>query len=414
MGQEPEPAQPQTPATPESSFQTPFVVAEPNRLALTPKLDGELSDEEWDPLVSSEVLKGYLQWEPGLLHFAATVPSGQDVVLSLDMRANGWLVGNDNLEIRVAAGQGGTPRVTARMVDATNVAGPTWVELPGVSQAAVAVAKAGENGTTYEVTISDADLGLFPTSDGKGLAVRLDAIPSESAPLAAYIPRVLAPVSFTYRRAAAVPNDLKWGVEGAGHIVLPGNSIRIRYTFNGSDKLGLKKLSLRSEGWLKDSTTQTSVPFPIFDNKGRAFVDYETAIRPDATVGYRISRGELEAGDGLTALIQSSYRVAPVVDLELVRQEIKSQPRDQRVKVAYHLKSNSPRRVNGTVAVTLPTGFHLVSNQSKEFGIFNARGTNRRVLEMDIPANAKGVYPIQVRMEIGGQMTDKTFYLNIQ
>jgi hypothetical protein len=382
-------------------------------LALTPKLDGELSDEEWDPLVSSETLKGFFQWEPGLIHFAATVPAGQDLLLSLDMRANGWLVGADNIEVRVSPGES-APRVMVRMVDATNVAGPTWVDLTGMGQAAVAVAKASDLGTTYEVTLSDANLGLFPTSEGKGLSLRLDAVPGDSAPLAAYIPRVLSPVSLTYRRAAAVPPDLKWGVEGAGNMVMPGNAIRIRYTFNGSDKLGMKKIALRSEGPVKDSTTQTSVPFPIFDNKGRAFVDYETAIRPDAATGWRISRGELEAGDGLTALLQSSYRIAPMVDLELVRPEIKSQARDQRVKVAYHLKSNSPRRVSGAVTVTLPTGFHMVSNQGKDFAIFNARGVTRRVIEMDIPANAKGVYPIQVRMEIGGQITDKTFYLNIQ
>lgn len=408
MGQDPAVA----PAATESTFQTPFVVAEPSRLALTPKLDGELSDEEWDPLVSTDTLKGFFQWEPGLLHFAATVPAGQDLLLSLDIRSNGWLVGADNLEVRVIAGEG-TPKVVGRLVDATNVAGPTWVDLPGIGLDAKAVAKTGEAGVTYEVTISDANLGLFPTSDGKGLSLRLDAIPSEAAPMAAYIPRVLAPVSLTYRRAAAIPTDLKWGVEGAGNVVLPGNTIRIRYTFNGTDKLGLKKLALRSEGPVKELTTQTTVPFPIFDRKGRAFVDYETAIRPEATPGWRISRGELEAGDGLTALLQSSYRVGPVIDLEMDRTTFKSETHDQRIKVGYFLRSNSPRQVKGSVAVTLPTGFHLVSNQTKDFAINNAKGSVRRVLEIDVPASAKGVYPIPIRAEIGGQFIDKTLYLNI-
>lgn len=409
LGQEPAVA----PAAPETTFQTPFVVAEPSRLAMSPILDGELGNEEWDPLFSSDSVKGYFQWEPGLLHVAATVPAGQDLLLSLDLRSNGWLVGADNLEVRISAGEG-APKIMGRLVDATNVAGPTWKELPGIGLDAKAVAKAGEAGMTYEVTLSDACLGLFPTNEGRGLSLRLDAVPTESTPLAAYIPRALAPVTLTYRRAAAIPNDLKWGVEGAGNVVLAGNTIRVRYTFNGTDKLALKKLALRSEGALKDFTTQTSVPFPIFDRKGRAFVDYETAIRPEASTGWRIARGELEAGDGLTALIQASYRVAPVVDLEMDKTPFKTQTRDQRIKVGYILRSNSPRQVRGSVAVTLPTGFHLVSNQGKEFAINNAKGSVRRVLEIDVPANAKGVYPIPIRAEIGGQFFDKTLYLNIE
>ncbi|MGV3616725.1 MAG: hypothetical protein ACO1SV_15465 [Fimbriimonas sp.] len=413
LGQEPAQTPVSSPATPETSFQTPFVIAEPNRLALTPKLDGELSVEEWDPLVSTEGLKGFFQWEPGQLHLAATAPNGQDLLLSLDLRSNGWLVGADNVEIRVT-NRDGSARVMARLVDATNVAGPTWVDLPGIGMAATISAKAGEAETTYEVTLSDANLGLFPTSDGKGLSVRLDTVPSEAAPLEPYIPRTLAPVTLVYRRAAAVPNGLKWGIEGAGNSTTPGGSIRIRYTFNGDEKLGLKKLALRSEGVVKDETTQSTVPFPVFDNKKRAFVDYETKIRPETATGWRISRGELEAGDGLTALIQASYRIAPTVDIELVRENVKSLPRDQRVKLTYFVRSNSTRRVDGNVSITPPREFHMITGKDKGFTIYNSKGSARRVIEMDVPANTQGVFPILIRTEIGGQVLEKTVYLNIQ
>jgi hypothetical protein len=405
LGQEPAVAS-------ESPFQTPFVVAEPNRLALTPKLDGELSDEEWDPLVSSDTLKGYFQWEPNKLHVAATVPTGQDLLLSLDLRSNGWLVGSDNVEVRVSM-QDGSPRVTGRLVDATNVAGPTWIDLPGLGMAATVAAKAGEAGVTYEVTLSDPNLGLFPTGDGKGMSVRLDAVPAESAPVAAFIPRVLTPVNLVYRRAAAVPTGLRWGIEGAGNSVMPGNTIRLRYTFNGNDKIGLSKLALRSEGFVKENTTQSVVPFPLFDSKGRAFVDYETAIRPEVEAGWRVSRGSLDSTDGLTAVIQGSYRVAPLLDVELVRETVKSQPRDQRVKMTYFLRSNSPRRVDGTVTITLPRDFHMISGNDKGFIIYNPRGSARRVLEIDIPANTKGVFPVLMKIDVGGQVYERTVYLNI-
>ncbi len=408
VGQEPTAVAP----APAPSFQSPFVVAEPNRLALTPKIDGEIGDEEWDPLISTETAKVFQQWEPNRVHFGASVPAGHDLLISLDLRSNGWLVGNDNVEVRVSNREG-TPKVVGRLNDATNVAGPTWVELPGVGMAAQVAAKATEAGITYEVTLSDPNLGLFPGADGRGMSIRVDAVPAEAAPLEPFIPRTLTPVSFTYRRAAAVPPGLKWGIEGAGLGVTPGNTVRVRYTFNGEDKLGLKKLALRSEGFVKDETVQSTVPFPPFDNKGRAFVDYETKIKPDALVGWRISRGALESGDGLTALIQASYRVAPTVDVELVREPLKAMDKDQRVKLTYYIRSNSPRKVDGSVTLTPPREFHLFTGQDKRF-LINGKGAIRRVIEMDVPAGTKGVYPLGIRTEIGGVMTDQTVYLNFQ
>src|SRR5690606_5978031 len=106
----------------------------------------------------------------------------------------------------------------------------TWVDLPGLGMAATVAATTSDLGTTYEVTLTDPNLGLFPTEEGKGLSIRLDAVPSDATPAAAYLPRTLAPVTLSYRRAAAIPTGLRWGIEGAGNSVTPTNTIRVRYT----------------------------------------------------------------------------------------------------------------------------------------------------------------------------------------
>ena len=46
-------------------FSKPISIAEPNRLAITPMLDGKLSAEEWDPFTSDEKVKTYLDWLEG-------------------------------------------------------------------------------------------------------------------------------------------------------------------------------------------------------------------------------------------------------------------------------------------------------------------------------------------------------------
>ena len=89
---------------------------DPVLLALTPVLDGRLDPEEWLPIEMSAGFAGYLQWEPGALHFAGVAPKDTDVVLYLDLSADGWLVGDDNREIRIRFDIG-TAVATARVLD---------------------------------------------------------------------------------------------------------------------------------------------------------------------------------------------------------------------------------------------------------------------------------------------------------
>ena len=72
-------------------------VTDPLRLALTPQLDGVVMDQEWDQLVQTPDGPVFFQWEPGAIYWAAKAKPGTDVVLSLDLAGDGWLVGDDNI-----------------------------------------------------------------------------------------------------------------------------------------------------------------------------------------------------------------------------------------------------------------------------------------------------------------------------
>ncbi|AIE88145.1 hypothetical protein [Fimbriimonas ginsengisoli] len=402
----------QTPAT-APAFQTPMTVAEQMRLAITPKLDGVIEDEEWDPLVSAEGLKGYFQWEPGKLHVAGVVPNGRDLLLSLDLRSDGWLVGGDNIEVRIGM-RDGQPRISARRVDATQVNGPRWIDLPGIGMASAVAAKSDGTNTTFEASLNDAGLGYFPTDDRGRMSVRLDTVAADAPPTEPFVPRVLTPVQLSFTRSAALPNGLRWNAEGTGETVMPGDNIRIRLTFNGTDKLGLQRLAMRSEGLVRAATSESAVPFPPFDNKGRAFVDYNTLVVKGADLGYRVLRASLTGSDGVTGVMEASYRVAPPLEVRLVREPIRSKPQAQKVKLTYYIKSFSPlRRQVGSVTVVPPTDFHLVTGADSNFFIDAAKGSLRRVFELDIPAGAKGVYPMLFRVQRNGQVTEYSAYINI-
>src|SRR5580658_4963297 len=63
----PPPAQPPAVQPAVQPFSTPFMIAEQNRIALTPKFDGRLDTEEWDPLNRSGDMQSFFEWEPGKL-----------------------------------------------------------------------------------------------------------------------------------------------------------------------------------------------------------------------------------------------------------------------------------------------------------------------------------------------------------
>src|SRR5579862_6909494 len=66
-----------------AGFSVAPTVVETQRIELTPKIDGKIDDEEWDPFSTSGPVKTYFQWEPGVIYAAATGPAGQDMLVSL-------------------------------------------------------------------------------------------------------------------------------------------------------------------------------------------------------------------------------------------------------------------------------------------------------------------------------------------
>jgi len=407
----------QTPAVPallKPDFQAAPGVAEPVRLALTPKLDGVIQPEEWDEFASSSTAKTYLQWEPGKLHVAGTVPDGNDLLVALDLKGNGWLVGKDNVEIRIGM-RGGAPVVTARMLDATRVDGPRWIDLPGIALASLVVAKSDGGSTTYEASLGDGDSGLFP-SDGAKVAARIDGVGNDVPPAEPFLPRVLAPVTFSMSRAAALPNGLRWDVDGQGSYATAGEGIKVRFKFVGNEKLSLQRFSMRTEGLARTATSDGSVPFPPLDGKGRAFVDYTTMIAKDAEPGYRIVQGSLVGEDGIPGIVEASYRIAPWMEVSMPTEPIRSKAVPQTVRLVYYVQSNSfdSRRTDGSVKVRVPQGFRLMDGDDRDFSIFGARGKVRRVFNLEVPSSVTGVFPIVFHLESRGKTIEYTGYLRVE
>ena len=405
---------PQVPAAPvqaPTNFTVAYEVLEPTRMAVTPIVDGKIEEEEWDYLGAAGTGKAFFQWEPGVLHIAGVVPEGRELLASFDLRQNGWLIGSDNLQLRISMLEG-KPIVKARLVDGTRITGPTWIELPGMTMSSTAAARTEAGMTTFEASIADCGIGLIPVESGAKLAIRLDAPLASEANFEPFLPRVLTNVSLDMLRSAALPTGLKVGVEGLGKTVTPGETVRIRLTFNGNSSMNLNKLALRTEGFGRDVTNKLELPFPKFDNKGRAFVDYDTAVAATATRGYRVLKGELTAADGVASMLQSSYRIAPPLDFDLVRNQVATNPNDRSVKYVFYARSNSGKRITGNVNISIPEPLRILNGSTRKIEIAG-RQRPRYDFEVFMPANTTGTFPVTFKSTLNGVTSEQVGYFTV-
>jgi hypothetical protein len=387
------------------------LIAEPNRIALTPILDGSIEEEEWDLLVEDDEMEGFLQWQPGKLHIAGRLPVGRDILLSMDVSGNGWLVGKDNLQVRVSFD--GRPRVSAQLLDATNPHGPIWRNLEGISAASSIRARSDGSGWTFEATLEDPGAGILPNKDSKTF-LRMDAVDFDWGNPEPFLPRLLAPVRFVMERSGGLLSGLDWKPEMRARVVMPGDPFRIRMNFSGAAGASMTRIEMRTEGPSKDEMAQVVLPFPDFDRRNRAFVDYESRIPREHPFGFRVMRGVIQGSDGVPALVQASYEVAPLLQFDVVRQALPIRADARMEKIAIWFQSNSMNRVSGHYTIFPPQGWRVLTGVERPFLIYQPRGKVRRVFELEVPGGAKGTYPLLVKALVGDREFEERFWVTVE
>lgn len=389
-----------------------LAVAETERLAITPQLDGILSEEEWDLFASDGDVVSYFQWEPRRLHAAARTRRGLDVAFSFDLRGNGWLVGSDNLEVRVSM-VGGEPTATVRRLDATAVEGPRWVDTPALQQTVRVAASVVDDGWVVEMTLEDPGDNSIPRDPGGHVGVGIGVV-ENGVELEPFLPRQLVRCRLVLNRGSNVPGGLRWNTQVLSRTVMAGRSIRIRLTFNGSNEQGLRRIEMRTEGPQGRDAVNVGRPFPAFDRRGRAFVDYDTPIAVSATDGWRLLRADISDESGMTAILRTSYRVAPPVEFDLIQPaRVRTLDDEQVARFSVYVRSNSTRRIDGVFRVIPPEGWSVESGQGSEFIIAHSRGSVRRVFDVRIPRGTVGVFPFRLEADLGGRVYSQLVWVTM-
>lgn len=389
-----------------------FEVRDPLRLVITPKMDGRFEDEEWDRLSSSGGVESAMQWEPGILYLGTRAPRGKDVVWSLDMNGDGWLVGRDNLEIRIIWTDSG-PVASARLVDATDRDGPVWKREP-LLDGMLAVA-AGADGDSWVAEAKLIGLYLPAIADGSRMGVRCNAVPAGEATPDAFVPRNTTVTTLRWDRNRALPFGVEWLSEYKARSVVPGGTFKVRLNFiNPAKNARFDKIEMRCLGFLRAGTSESTKPFPSWGRRGRTFVDFETGIAADATIGYRAMQGRLTSDLG-ESWVYSSFLVAPTVmfDVNLPQDTVQSKD-SQIIRGSVWIRSQVNRRIDGLFTLDCPSEYTISRGNSKRVIIYQSRGAIRVPLEIIIPQNAVGAIPLTFKVRIGSEIVQQTGLLAVR
>lgn len=397
-------------ATPGPQLTVPPVYEQQNRLAMSPVVDGKLDPEEWETLAPMGAGTSYFQWEPGKLHVAAKVPIGQDALISLDLQGNGWHQGADNLEIR-AKWNGSAADLLVRRMSDSGATGPTWLDATDFRAAIKSAATGDAAMWTLEASIEDPGLNFVPVNPGSKTGVRVDAIPTADPALEAFIPRAVPPLNLVWERGAGLPAGMSWRTEFKGRTVMPGQTLRVRVSFSGAESLKMQRVELRTEGPGSVYANSIGMPFPAWDRKWRAFVDYNTMLTPDSPQAWRVMRCTVTPQQGPPAVLQTCYEVAGPVTFDYDPQSVNSSAEPQEAKVACYVRSNTGMRVDGIFRVEPPAGWQITGGDQKQFSLVLARTRKRQVFSLKIPGGFKGTAPIKLIAEVGSHHIERTVWL---
>lgn len=378
------------------------------RLALTPKLDGIVSDGEWDPYATFGDVPSFAQWDEVGLYVAAKAPVDKAIVVSVDGLANGWLVGADNLQIS-AEWNGSSPKVTVKQLDATITTGPEWKEAPLIQKSLKFAATAGEGVWTIEVLIPIAKPYGLDIRDGKRVGLRFDAVSVvDQAPFA---PRNCRPIALVQDKGIDVPTGITWKPGFRTRLLRPGEPLNLAFEIANTapEQLYVTKVQFSGFGpadrWM--DTVGRSVDTESKVAKFRT--DYITATKSDTPTGRHAVTVTCELSNGKKFTALCSMYIMPLITFEWGVPEIVTANAngDTIVKGWVRLRSNTTSVLRGTYNMGLPESWRLVDGENKGFGLFRPAEKFRIGVSIVIPAGVSGTFPMTGRAQfLTGELND--------
>ena len=352
-----------------------------------------------------------MSWEPGKLYFAAFVAPGSDMLVTIDGSNNGFLVGKDNLELRVTPGA--SPTVKARILEGTT-SGPCWTDATGFEMSSVVASSVQPDGSVFvELAVTDPGFGILKTALKDTLGLRVDAVPTSAPMTDANMPRMMSQVQLADQRVTNLPDGVGATVAAKGRSVVAGGATNVKWQINGNEASDLKFVEISGEGGLGDKVNLLRVPSPSFDSKGKAIIDYPTRVLPNAAQGYGVLKGELTGAGWMGGSIESSLRVAPLFDIVAPAKKVKASNKPLKVTCGADILSNTDERIDGNFQVIPPAGWRVSDGTDKTFFVYDKGAKAIRQFIFEVPAGTRGTFKAKIRVTTLGGVFEQPYWITI-
>lgn len=377
---------------------SPQDVADPNRIALTPSLDGRIDPTEWEGFTRDGGT--FFQWEPGKIYWAAQARQGNDVVLSYDANGDGWLTGNDNIEVRAHVKDGNVV-TTVRRLDATDPNAPRWKD-GTIAPEAVAVSAHMTNDYWQAEGEFDLGAGLPEPQEGRKAGVRIDVVPSNFDMGEAYVPRSMTPVRFSFDSSTGLFPGLTWTPKFLTRLFSNEDKLTVRYEFHVAPECPLLKgISVQGDGRAAGFAAFDS-PFPALGRDRRAQVTYQSPMNGVKGFGWKVLKTTVTSFDGTPCTLRSSVQVADILTMSANLPDVVTSSTDARiVRADINVWSVSPRPVEGTLKFDVPKEWTITRGREQSFRIVRPRGRVKLPIEFIVPKGTKGYYSIDFDAKVG-------------
>lgn len=389
----------------------PYRVESTVRVALTPKLDGVIEPEEWDQL-GTDGVQSFFQWEPDMLHWAASAAKTEDIIVSLDTQGDGWLNGKDNLEIRYKGGP--ENRIVVRTLDCTDGNGPQWRD-GGVLPESIKMA-ASTTADRWSLESSFTPRMGFSPKTGSKIAIRIDAVPAGTDVSQPYQPRSLALLMLQMDSSRNLPAGMSWRPNMLFRSIAREDRLKIEFNLQREEgDFVPNRIEMRGEGFARQALAEISQPIGVLDSKGRTSAEFLSVISPTAEPGWRVVRGTVKDKAGQEFQVRSSVRLSYLLDYEFNFQNgARSIPDAQIVKGNVTLRSQANGRIEGVFGYDIPAEWTITKGKTTKILIHNSRGVFKVPIEFIIPKGTQGTFPLHFKVTIGSQSIEKTLYFPVE
>ena len=118
--------------------------------------------------------------------------------------------------------------------------------------------------------------------------------------------------------------------------------------------------------------------------------------------------------DNEQTVLRSSFKIADLIDYDInLPKKLALDPEARIIRGSVNLRSNGLKRINGVFKFKAPEAWTATRGKESPFVIYHSRGVAKIPLEIIVPKDTVGVFPLTFTVTVGDKAITKTVYMPV-